>query len=233
MSAIAIPRVVEAICAQQATLNTHTRYLHRGILDYVERLTATFDHDLGQAILTCTGSEANDVALRMAQAATGQTGIIATDNTYHGNTAAVSQLNTRRPPIGGYPGHVRLIPAPDSVDPVGGSRDGQPQAFARNLHRAVVELEEAGFGLAALILAPVFANEGLPDVEPGFLDPAIGRAAPRPRAGHRRRGAAGLRPHGQPFLGPSGAGLRPRHRHHGQADGQRLSGRRRGHRGPR
>ncbi|MRN79923.1 aminotransferase class III-fold pyridoxal phosphate-dependent enzyme, partial [Brucella sp. 10RB9210] len=98
------PRVVEAICRQASTLNTHTRYLHEGILDYVERLTATFDKSLNAAILTCTGSEANDVALRMAQAVTGKTGIIATDFTYHGNTAAVSQLSTRMPPVGGYGG---------------------------------------------------------------------------------------------------------------------------------
>ena len=59
------PKVVEAICRQARTLNTHTRYLHEGILDYVERLTATFDGDLSMAILACTGSEANDIALRI------------------------------------------------------------------------------------------------------------------------------------------------------------------------
>ncbi|MCE8458196.1 aminotransferase class III-fold pyridoxal phosphate-dependent enzyme, partial [Rhodovulum sulfidophilum] len=138
------PKVVEAIAAQAARLNTHTRYLHETILDYVERLTATLGHDLRQAVMVCTGSEANDVALRMAQAATGKTGLIATDNTYHGNTAAVSALSTRRPPIGGYPPHVRLVPAPDSLAPLGGSAEAQPEAFAANVARAIAELEEAG-----------------------------------------------------------------------------------------
>ncbi len=64
----------------------HTRYLHEGILDYVERLTATFDKSLDAAILTCTGSEANGRGSRMAQAVPGKTGIIATDFTYRGNT---------------------------------------------------------------------------------------------------------------------------------------------------
>ena len=167
------PRVVNAIARQTAVLNTHTRYLHPGILDYAERLTATFD-GLDQVIFACTGSEANDIALRMAQAATGKMGIVATDNTYHGNTAAVSQLNSRRPPIGGTPGHVRLIPAPDSVAPIGGSIAAQPEAFARHLHTAIVELEDAGFGFAALIVDPVFANEGLPTLDASFLDPAVG-----------------------------------------------------------
>ena len=72
-------RVVEAICNQAKTLNTHTRYLHEGILEYIEQLTDTFEDDLLTAILTCSGSEANDIALRMAEAMTGKRGIIATD----------------------------------------------------------------------------------------------------------------------------------------------------------
>ena len=68
------PHVVEAIAKQAATLNTHTRYLHEGIVDYVERLTATFHASLNAAVLTCTGSEANDVAMRMAQVVTGNSG---------------------------------------------------------------------------------------------------------------------------------------------------------------
>ncbi|SNT22214.1 aspartate aminotransferase family protein [Tropicimonas sediminicola] len=167
------PRVVEAISRQAGILNTHTRYLHEGILDYLDRLTARFDHGLTQTILVCTGSEANDVALRMAEAVTGKTGIIATDNTYHGNTRATSQLSTRRPPIGGYPGHVRLVPAPDSLHPVGGSPEGQAQAFAAEVARAIAELEEAGHGFAGFMLCPAFANEGLPVLPPGFLDPTI------------------------------------------------------------
>lgn len=166
------PAVVAAIAEQAGILNTHTRYLHDEILDYIERLTKTLRHDLSQMILTCTGSEANDIALRMAQAVTGKTGIIATDNTYHGNTLATAQLSTRRPPIGGYPPHVRLVPAPDSVNPVGGTLEGQSQAFADNVARAIRELEAAGHGFSGMMICPVFANEGLPDVGSGFFDPA-------------------------------------------------------------
>ncbi|MEY3307493.1 MAG: hypothetical protein RLZZ413_1531 [Pseudomonadota bacterium] len=167
------PRVVEAICRQAGILNTHTRYLHDLVLDYIDRLTATLGHGISQAIMTCTGSEANDIALRMAQAATGKTGVIATDNTYHGNTGATSVLSTRRPPIGGYPGHVRLVPAPDSLRPVGGSLEGQAQAFAAHVARAIAELEASGHGFSGMMLCPVFANEGIPTVQPGFLDPTV------------------------------------------------------------
>jgi 4-aminobutyrate aminotransferase-like enzyme len=165
------PHVVEAIARQAAILNTHTRYLHETIVDYADRLTATMGHDLEQVVMVCTGSEANDIALRMAQAVTGKTGFIATDNTYHGNTTAVSQLSARRPPIGGYPGHIRMVPAPNSVTPVGGSLEGQAQAFADHVARAIAELEAAGYGFAGMMLCPSFANEGFPSVEQGFLDP--------------------------------------------------------------
>jgi len=164
------PHVVEAITRQASTLNTHTRYLHDGIVDYVERLTSTFDDSLSTAILTCTGSEANDIALRMAQAVTGKTGIIATDNTYHGNTASVSQLSVKMPPIGGFGGHVRHVPAPDSYRPLGGE-PGTPfvEAFAAELEGAIADLNKSGHGFSGLIICPYFANEGFPDLPDGFL----------------------------------------------------------------
>ena len=168
------PAVIEAITRQASQLNTHTRYLHENILDYVERLTATFGAQITSAIMVCTGSEANDVALRMAQAITGKTGIIATDKTYHGNTTAVSQLSTRMPPIGGFGGHVRHIPAPDSYRPLGGvAGTAHAQALAEAVEAACQSLIAAGHGVSGMILDPFFVNEGFPDLPPGFLDPAI------------------------------------------------------------
>lgn len=167
------PHVVEAIAKQAATLNTHTRYVHEGILEYGERLTAKFDHNLTSMIMMNSGSEANDVALRMAQAVTGKTGIIGTDNTYHGNTSAVSQLNSKKTPVGGYGDHIRQVSAPDNLRPVGGSRAGQAEAFYAEIETAIAELEQAGHGISALIICPFFANEGCPTLESGFLDKAI------------------------------------------------------------
>jgi 4-aminobutyrate aminotransferase-like enzyme len=168
------PKVVEAIASQAATLNTHTRYLHDGILDYVERLTDTFGDGLSTALLTCTGSEANDVALRMGEAVTGRRGIIATDATYHGNTAAVSQLSSIRPPIGGYTGHVRHVPAPDSYRPLGGeSGDAFAAAFTREVEQAIEHLKGTEFGFSTLIICPYFANEGFPNLPSGFLDGSV------------------------------------------------------------
>ena len=166
------PHVVEAISVQAQKLNTHTRYLHEGIVDYGERLTAKFQTELNQIIMVCSGSEANDIALRMAQAATGKTGIIATDNTYHGNTMAVSQLSSRKPPIGGYAANVRHVPAPDTLRPIGGDYKSQANAFAKEIQTAIIDLETSGYGFSGFLFCPTFANEGLPDLPKNFMAPA-------------------------------------------------------------
>ena len=166
------PNVVAAIAAQAAILNTHTRYLHDGIIDYAERLTAKFQPQLNQVIMVCSGSEANDIALRMAQAMTGKTGIISTDNTYHGNTMAVSQLSSRKPPIGGYAANIRHVTAPDTLRPIGGNTAGQAEAFAREIQIAIDDLEASGHGFSGFLFCPTFANEGLPNLPQDFMQPA-------------------------------------------------------------
>ena len=107
------PHVVEAVSRQLATLNTHTRYLHNGIVDYSERLLATMPDEIDQVMYACTGSEVNDLALRVAEMHTGAMGVIITIDAYHGNTAAVTAIS---PSIGGETAlgaHVRTVPAPD------------------------------------------------------------------------------------------------------------------------
>ena len=162
-------RVIDAICAQAATLNTHTRYLHEGILTYVERLTETFDDALDTAIMTCTGSEANDIALRMAEAMTGKRGIIATDATYHGNTALVSHLSRSNvPEVGfGLGQNVCYVSAPDSVR----IHDPDGLIFAADVAQKITQLEADGTGFACLIVCPLFLNEGFPSQNLGWLKP--------------------------------------------------------------
>ena len=161
------PRVIDAIHQQAGTLNTHTRYLHEGMLDYIERLTGTLDGSLSTAILTCTGSEANDIALRMAEGMTGKRGIIATDATYHGNTALVSQLSRNNvPEVGfGLERYFRFVEAPDSY------RHPDPDArrFVAALEAEIAALEADGTGFAALVICPMFLNEGFPDIPDGWL----------------------------------------------------------------
>lgn len=163
------PRVVDAICRQASTLNTHTRYLHDGILDYIDRLTTTMASSLDTAILTCTGSEANDIALRMAEAVTSKRGIIATDATYHGNTSLVSQLSKSNVPTVGFGlgQYFRFVDAPDSYR----TPDLDGTIFAAKVSDQIAALEEDGTGFAALVVCPYFLNEGFPDNPDGWLKP--------------------------------------------------------------
>ncbi|WP_345069700.1 aspartate aminotransferase family protein [Leifsonia kafniensis] len=162
------PRVVEAIARQAATLNTHTRYLSRGILDYSDDLLATLPPGIDNAMFTCTGSEANDLALRLAKGVTGNQGVIVTRNAYHGVTTEVAAIS---PSLGGentVAPWVRIVDAPT----------GDGSEFVRQVVAATDALRQSAHGLAAVIVDTVFASDGvvpgrhLPG-SPGFLAPVV------------------------------------------------------------
>ena len=86
------PEVAEAVGRQQATLNVHSRYLHEGIVNLAERLTALHGPQIESVVFSCSGTEANEVAIRMARFATGKRGVVCTDATYHGNSELVGGM---------------------------------------------------------------------------------------------------------------------------------------------
>ncbi|GAB2786932.1 aspartate aminotransferase family protein [Halomonas shantousis] len=170
------PRVVEAMSRQAATLNIHTRYLHNNIVDYLERLTNTFDEGLQMAMLTCTGSEANELALRMARFCTGAQGIIVSDFAYHGNTEAVAEMGTGFMPEARTTKRVKSFPIPDSYRPLDGlAGDALAQAYADRVQQAIDEFHAEGIKVAGILVCPDFANEGLLNVPPGFLEKAVAK----------------------------------------------------------
>lgn len=110
------PHVVEALSRQASLLNTNTRYLHDNLLDYAERLAALFPKPLSVVYLMCSGSEANELALRIARTVTGRRHTIALDWGYHGNTGAnidVSAYKFNRKGGRGKPDHIELATLPD------------------------------------------------------------------------------------------------------------------------
>ncbi|MFU1913127.1 aspartate aminotransferase family protein [Bordetella avium] len=164
------PRVVQAIAAQAAVLNTHTRYLHEGVLDYAERLLATFPPALSQVIFTCTGSEANDLALRVARSHTGGSGVIVTRLAYHGVTAAVAAVSPslgQAVPLGL---DTRAIDAPDSYrqDPA-----TLGLWFAERVREAIADMRRHGIQPAALLVDTIFSSDGVYAEPGGFLGPAV------------------------------------------------------------
>jgi 4-aminobutyrate aminotransferase-like enzyme len=165
------PRVVEAICRQVATLATNTRYLHETILELAERLLATVpDTDLAHLMLTCTGSEANDLAYRIAKARTGGTGIIVTETAYHGITNAVSQFSPSLGPSVDLGAHVRQVRAPSAYHADGADLG---ERFTRDVEAAIADLKRHGIRPAMLIVDSVFTSDGLLPDPAGFLKGAV------------------------------------------------------------
>lgn len=165
------PHVVAAMSSQAATLNVHSRYLHEGIVEYAERLAALHAEPLSTLVLSCTGTEANEVAVAMARAATGAQGLICTDAAYHGNSAEISKLTSagaERAP------EVRAIPFPQSLRPAGGVAEPEEltDRYLDALQGAIDDLRANGIAPAALVLCPILANEGLPVIPPRFLERA-------------------------------------------------------------
>ncbi|MEE9100193.1 aspartate aminotransferase family protein [Pseudomonas nitroreducens] len=164
------PRVVQAIASQAAVLNTHTRYLQEGILDYAEDLLSTFPAGLEQVMFTCTGSEANDLALRIARHYTGGTGVIITRFAYHGVTGDISELS---PALGSgitLPAHARTVRAPDAYR-LGAENVGK--FLADDVRAAIADLRAQGIKPAALLLDGIFASDGVLPEPVGFLAEAV------------------------------------------------------------
>jgi 4-aminobutyrate aminotransferase-like enzyme len=152
------PRVAAAIAKQAARLTTHTRYLDRALVDYAEDLLGEFPPHLGNVMFTCTGSEANDLALRISKAATGGTGVIVTENAYHGVTTEIAAISPSLGGLDSMESWVRVVPAPGDGD------------FARDVQAAIDDLIASGIRPAALIVDTIFASDGVrPDV-PDFAE---------------------------------------------------------------
>lgn len=155
------PRVNAAVQKQMDTLCTHTRYLQEGILDYAEQLLATYGGSMsaeGHTMFTCSGSEANDLALRIAQHHTGKRGIIVTQEAYHGNsylTAGFSPSLGDHSPLGTF---VRQVPAPDSYRI---PKEQIADYFAEQVALQIKDLERHGDGLAAFVVDSLFSSDGI------------------------------------------------------------------------
>jgi len=153
------PRVVEAISRQAALVNTNTRYLDRPLIDYSEDLLGTLPRALANVMYTCTGSEANDLALRIATTVTGKRGVIVTRNAYHGVTTETAAIS---PSLGGGDSiapWVRLVEAPT----------GDGIAFADAVAIAAADLGASEHGFAALIADSIFASDGVQPGSTAFL----------------------------------------------------------------
>ncbi len=165
------PRVVAAVARQMAELNTHTRYLHEAIVAYAEDLLATLPAEVDRVMFVCTGSEANDLALRVGRAYSGGAAYIATREAYHGNTALVSAHSPSLSNVEAMDPALRVIDPPDTYRH--GSSAAAAAAFLASVERAVADIEASGDGLAGLIADSSFSSDGVFTGEPGMIAAAV------------------------------------------------------------
>jgi 4-aminobutyrate aminotransferase-like enzyme/Ser/Thr protein kinase RdoA (MazF antagonist) len=167
------PTVVAAIQAQSGVLATHTRYLHDRILRYAEQLTARMPSRLDACIFVNSGSEANDVAWRMAKMATGHHGALVMENAYHGITDAVAALT----PSAGQPRDPQVVTiAPPADVPVDGTMTAaQLAAAVTDADGAIAKLSHRGFAPAAFYIDTAITSSGIFDPPSSWAAAVSGR----------------------------------------------------------
>lgn len=164
------PRVVAALGEQAALLNTHTRYLNERIVEYAERLGRTLPPGLEVCMFACSGTEANDLAFRIARAASGNEGAIVLENAYHGTSSTVFQLSPEDCPAGERPPFVETVAAPDGYR--GEYRYGEPErgaAYASLVDGAIDRLRARGCRPAMFISDNIFSSNGILTPPPEYL----------------------------------------------------------------
>jgi 4-aminobutyrate aminotransferase-like enzyme len=174
------PRVVEAASSQIGILNTNTRYLHDHIVEYARRLSGTMPHGLDVCFFACSGSEANELALRMARTATGRRDVVVLDGAYHGNTSAMVDLSPYkfdRAGGTGKPEHVHVAPVPDVYR--GAYRADDPEAgakYAAGVEGALRRAELEGGQAAAFFAESIPGCAGQLVPPDGYLEEAFSHA---------------------------------------------------------
>ena len=172
------PAVVRALTEQAGRLNVNTRYLSELTVEYAEMLLATFAPHLSKVFFANSGSEANELALRIARQHTGNTGVLVSDFSYHGNTISLAAATTGLQVKEQLGDHVRVLQIPDL------DNDSRPESavLAEALGQAagvVASLRASGHGVSAFLFDPLFSTEGLRRVPEGYVEgvAALVRAA--------------------------------------------------------
>ena len=164
------PAITEAVTKQLQLLNTHTRYVHENILDYAEDLLSTMPDEINRIMFMCSGSEANDLAVRCAQLYTGGEGIIVTGEAYHGNTALISGLS---PSIGksvAMSRTMRMIPSPDTFRL---ETDDLGAWMCEQISLQIQDMRRHGIKFAGVLFDGIFSSDGVIPGTPGFLKPVV------------------------------------------------------------
>jgi len=164
------PVVADAVNRQLRTINLHTRYLNHMVVDYSEALLGTFEPGLDRLFLVNSGSEANELALRIARQHTGKAGILVSDFSYHGNTTSLAELTTGLAVHEDFGSHVRAVRIPDATGLDAHAEAALCRTALAEVDAAIASLIEAGHGLSASLFDLIFSTEGLVNVPAGYVE---------------------------------------------------------------
>jgi len=171
------PKVVKAIADQASKLNTHTRYLHENVIELAEEVASTLPGDLDVCLFTCTGTEAAELAMRIARVVTGNKGAVVMENSYHGNSKLVGEMSTATYPTSEQPPHIQTVAAPNTYrgpfrEGVGENDSNLGAQYADLLDPAIDRLQNNGEGLAAFVCDMIFDSQGALDAPEGYFQHA-------------------------------------------------------------
>jgi 4-aminobutyrate aminotransferase-like enzyme len=172
------PEVNAAMAEQAGRISANTRYLEPRLVDYAERLVDTFPDEIDRVVFTCTGSESNDLALRIARLASGNEGVIVSSFAYHGTSASVAAVSPNLGDAVKLSPFVRMVSLPG---PEGIPEAQAAEFFEAQVRSAIFDLHRCGIGVAALLFDSIFSSDGVWIDPRGFI--ASGVAAVREAAG--------------------------------------------------
>lgn len=169
------PRVVKAGQQQMAVLNTNTRYLHKNIIQFTEKLLSTLPDSLRVAYVVNSGSEANELALRIAKTYTQQKDMVVVEVGYHGNTNAcvdISSYKFDRKGGKGAPDHIHVVPIPDTYRGIYRDKADAGEQYASHIKGAIEKVKSEGKGIAGFICESVLSCGGQIVLPDGYLKEA-------------------------------------------------------------
>jgi len=167
------PKVIEAANNQNKELNTNTRYLHDSILDYAQNLTHTLPDGLGVCYFTNSGSESNDLALRIARLYNDSYESIVLSGAYHGHTSALIDISPYKF-LGsggkGKPDYVHVIPMPDMYRGEHKMADAKPEEYYIDLvKKTITKIKKKSQQLAFFIVEPIMGCGGQIIIPSSFM----------------------------------------------------------------
>lgn len=169
------PAVANAVSQQMRKLALNTRYLNDRVVDYSEALLATLHPTLDRVSFGNSGSEANELAIRLARFKSGNTGLLMSDYSYHGTTITLAQATTGLTTSEPRGENVRTIRIPDATGLDDAATAKLLATSLAEVDAMIASLQEAGFGVAAVLFDPLFSTEGLVKVPAGYIDGLVQR----------------------------------------------------------